>query len=90
VWSALGPIEVRVVEGLKDEKGTPIMGCWDPAARLICVRAGMDPTASVQCVAHEWVHSILSDAGTHLPDVDEERVADAVATAIVADLLAHR
>jgi hypothetical protein len=88
VWSALGPIPVRVVKDLQMD-GKPCMGIYDPAARLIQIREGMDAIAALQTCAHEWVHSVLSDAGVSLSEADEERVADSVGTAIVADLLSQ-
>jgi Zn-dependent peptidase ImmA (M78 family) len=88
VWSQLGPIPVQVTKDLQTE-GKPCMGIFDPATRLIQIREGMDPVAALQTCAHEWIHAVLSDAGTCLNDTDEERVCDALASAIIADLLSR-
>ena len=89
VWSALGPIPVVLVKELKDEKGEPLLGCWEVGSRVISVREGMDPTAMLATIAHEWVHAMLSDAGVKLPHDTEETIADALGTAIAGDVLSH-
>jgi hypothetical protein len=89
VWSALGPVPVIVVAELKDDKGGDLLGCWDPSAREIRIRAGIHPTTAITTAVHEWLHCVIYDAGLNLPDAIEEQVADCVSTAIVADLLSH-
>lgn len=90
VWSALGPIPVRLVDGLKDDKGCDLYGYWDPTNREILIREGIHPTTAIVTAVHEWLHSALYDAGVKLPTKVEESVCDCLSTAIVADLLSHR
>jgi hypothetical protein len=90
VWSALGPVPVTVVEGLKDEKGVELYGYWDATNRAIAVRAGLHPTTAMTTCVHEWVHCVIYDAGgLGLSKRQEEQIADLLATSIVADLLSH-
>jgi Zn-dependent peptidase ImmA (M78 family) len=90
VWSALGPVAVVVVKDLKADDGKPLLGQWDPATRVIQIREGMNPVTALQVCAHEWIHAVLGDAGVHLLDEQEESVADALSTAITADILSQR
>ena len=89
VWSALGPVAVVVVEGLKDDKGQELFGCWDPSSREIRIRAGIHPTTALTTAVHEWLHCVMYDAGLNLPDAIEEQVCDCLATGIVADMMSH-
>jgi hypothetical protein len=90
VWSAVGPVPVVVVEGLKDEKGVDLFGCWDASAREIRIRAGIHPTTALTTAVHEWLHCVMYDAGIKLPAAMEERVCDCLATGIVADMMSHQ
>jgi hypothetical protein len=89
VWSALGPVPVVLVDGLKDDKGVDLYGYWDPTVREIKIRSGLHPTTALTTAVHEWLHCVIYDAGLNLPDAIEEQVCDCVATSIVADLLSH-
>ena len=82
LWSALGPVEVRVQSAGLDKD----FGEWDAEQRVIQVRPGVHPSTARHTTGHEWVHSILWDAGltAHFPPNLEELVCDAIATALVA------
>jgi Zn-dependent peptidase ImmA (M78 family) len=88
VWSALGPVPVVMVKNLRTKK-RKLMGLWQPLNRTIYVRAGMDPTATLATIAHEWVHVVLWDAGVALSKAEEEAVADAISTGIIGDLISR-
>jgi len=88
VWSALGPVRVVVVKDLKTKKKKrKLMGLWSPIERTIYLRADMHPRAMLATLAHEWCHVVMWDAGVGLTVKQEERVADAISTGIIADLM---
>jgi Zn-dependent peptidase ImmA (M78 family) len=84
-------VEVKMIDQLADPAcpKEALFGYWNPMLRVILIRTGMDPAATLQTLWHERVHMILSDAGVKLRQKDEEAVADSIATAIVAELLAR-
>ena len=90
VWSALGPVRVAIVKKLRTKKKKKkLMGLWNPIERTIYIRADMNPRAMLATIAHEWVHVILWDAGVSLTEKQEESVADALSTGIIADLMSR-
>lgn len=91
VFSTHGEITVQVVEDLRDpeEPKERLFGYWDPFARIISVRSGMHPTAMWLTLTHEQTHADLSDIGVKLSEEQEESVCNAIASARVAEMLAH-
>lgn len=87
VWSQLGPIRVVLVETL--ESSDEAYGMWCPKERVIKLSSTMQPLMTWATLKHECVHAWLWDAGTNLPVDVEERVADAISTALTAVMLDH-
>ena len=81
--SPLGPIPIRTVKKLRDKSGA-LMGKYFPNTRTIHLRKGMVPHATRQVLWHEWIHSVLFDAGVQLDRRDAEHVCDALGTALAA------
>lgn len=89
VWSQLGPVEVRVVKRMA--KVNPDVeaadhGSYDPAKRIIRIRATLEPWTQWQTLLHEWGHCIVFDAGLHnlLTEDQIETLVEVYATAMVA------
>lgn len=88
--SAIGRVPVVVVANLRCDD-VDALGCFDGEARVISIRAGVPLLVQWQSLFHEEVHLILWDSGHSTHDAVEEGIADAIATARTADLLArHR
>jgi hypothetical protein len=85
VWSQLGPIAVVFVDDL--EAASEAYGCWSPEIRTI--KLSPRPCLAMQWATfyHECVHAWLWDAGTNLNEDVEERVADAIGSALTAAML---
>lgn len=82
----LGPIPVREsTEGLQESD----LGAFDYHERRITIRPGLNEQQRQQTLMHEWVHSVLWDAGLHnaLKPKVEEQICDIIATALVASTL---
>lgn len=89
VHSPLGPLPVVFVLGLKTRDNEPALGLWVPEERCIKLCAGVHPLTQLVTLYHERIHQILWDAGVGINDEDiEERVCDAISSALVAELLA--
>lgn len=89
LFSAYGPIPVELVADLKDiETGEPLFGYWDPYQRIIYIRAAMHPATMWATMWHERTHADLCDVGVKLSGNQEEAVANAIAAARVAEMLA--
>lgn len=88
VYSALGAVPVLLKPDLVTSDGETAFGLWLPETRTIELRVGLHPAALWQALLHERVHQILWDAGA-MPrdDEEEERICDAIATALVSDML---
>lgn len=86
--SALGPVYIEIVEGLRSEQGEELMGRWLPTTRTIQIATGLSPEAAWHTLEHEKAHVAFWDAGlTRLPKRDIEHACDAIATARVAEML---
>ena len=92
VFSVHGPIEVRVIDDLRDPADATerLFGYWDAFARVISVRAGMHPTAMWLTLLHEATHADLSEIGVKLTEDQEEAVCERIASARLAAMLAER
>ena len=79
----LGPITVRTTEDvkLKDEDA---YGRYDFHTRTILILKEMHADAQRQVLWHEWIHSVIFDAGLHnmLSKEQHEAVCDSIATAL--------
>jgi hypothetical protein len=89
VWSALGRVEVRMVEGKKKRKKPYTMGRYLMQSRHIEVDQSLAPAVQLQTFRHEWIHMVLIDAGLHnaFSPEQQETIADVIATALVAEML---
>lgn len=87
VGSQLGPVPVVWAKDLKAPDGDDALGLWCPEERVIKLRLGMHRTTAWATLKHEAVHCWLWDAGVGLTSDVEERVADAISTALVAEML---
>jgi hypothetical protein len=87
VHSMLGPIPVLILPDLGEMDDHKVFGLWVPEERCIKLLDGMHPLTTFVTLWHERVHVACWDAGIALSHEDEERVADALSTFIVADLL---
>ena len=91
VETTLGPVLVREIPDLRDEKNEPIFGRWRPEEREIHVCEMPSMAARWITFYHERVHQVLEDAGAKPSDeADEERICDAIGTALVVDMLRGR
>lgn len=91
VFSTHGEITVQIVEDLRDpdDATSRLFGYWNAFARVISVRADMHPTAAWLTLLHEQAHADLSEIGVKLTEDQEEAVCNAIASARVAEMLAH-
>jgi len=90
IATTIGPVPVRVVKDLRDENKDPIFGRWLPEERIIEVCEMPSLVTRWTTLMHERIHQILEDAGAKPTDPDtEERVCDAVATALVVELMSR-
>jgi hypothetical protein len=87
IGSQLGPVPIVWVTGLKAGDGDDALGLWCPEERCIKLCAGIHRTTAWVTLEHEKIHMLLWDAGTNLGGEAEERVADAIASARVAEML---
>jgi len=85
--SQLGPVPVIMVKDLKTAKGEDALGLWCAEERCIKLRIGMHAAVAWATLEHERVHLICWDAGVGLSEAAEERVADAISSARVAQML---
>lgn len=83
----LGPISVVFCEEITSEKGESLLGQWDPVQRQIAIQAGMDPHVTLFTFLHERGHAMLDDYCVTLPEEKEEHVCDAIASALLFDVL---
>jgi hypothetical protein len=90
VYSMLGPVPVVLVPDLVNSDGEPLLGKWEPEARRILLCTGVHPLTMYVTLWHECAHLALWDSGAMPSDeVEEERVADAISTYVVAAMLAE-
>lgn len=87
VASQLGPVTIEWVKDLKARDGDDALGLWCPEDRTIKLRVGLHLAAAWATLEHERVHQICWDAGVGIGDEAEERVADAISSARVAQML---
>jgi len=89
VWSQLGPVEVRMVEGKKKKKKPDTMGRYFMQSRHIEVDPSLAPAVQLQTFRHEWIHMVLIDAGLHnaFTAEQQELICDVIATAMAAEIL---
>jgi hypothetical protein len=89
VWSALGPVEVRMVEGKRKKKKPDTMGRYLMQLRRIEVDRSLAPAVQIQTFRHEWIHMVLIDAGLHnaFSPEQQETICDVIATAMAAEIL---
>ena len=90
----LGPVRVIIVKKLhykRDGKKHQLFGRYRPIPRVIEISARATPVMQWQTLHHEWVHVVLGDAGLHnvFPEEQQEVICDLIATARVAEMLAH-
>lgn len=90
----LGPVPVIIAKKLrykKDGKKHHLFGRYRPIPRVIEISARATPVMQWQTLFHEWVHVVLGDAGLHnvFPEEQQEVICDLIATARVAEMLAH-
>ena len=71
--------------GLQEREQSVGKFCW--STRIITLDADLKGSAAWLTLAHERVHVVLIDAGVHLSEELEERVADALAQDMVADMV---
>lgn len=88
VHSALGPIPVIILPDLGEMDDEKLLGLWCPEERCIKLLGDVHPLTMFVTLWHERIHVACWDAGIGLNHEDEERIADALSTFIVADLLA--
>ena len=94
VATQLGPVPVNVVKKLhyrKDGKKQEMFGRFRAMSRTIEINEDIAPVMRWQTFFHEWMHVVMTDAGLHnvFTPEQQETICDAVATARVAELLAH-
>jgi hypothetical protein len=84
MWSALGPVPVRLTSPVYLDDGTArsqrLMGKYDPNERVIVVDSSASELVQLQTAVHEAVHCWLMDCGIRLGKL-EEIVVDTIATA---------
>lgn len=82
---------MELVDDLRDPEDPTarLFGYWNAFTRVISVRAGMHPTTAWLTLIHEQTHADLSDIGVKLSEEQEESVCNAIASARVAEMLAH-
>ena len=91
VFSTHGEITVELVEDLRDPEDptSRLFGYWNAFTRVISIRAGMHPTTMWLTLIHEQTHADLGEIGIKLSEDQEEAVANAIASARVAEMLAN-
>lgn len=92
IMGILGPISIVRAEFLTDDEGKPASGLWESHARRISIEESesMPAIRAFWVLWHEVTHSILDDLSVELPPEKEERVCDAVATAMTLHYSGHR
>ncbi len=94
VDTVLGPIPVVIVPRLKAKRKeggkVRLFGRYRALARQIEISAEATPVMQWQTLYHEWIHAVLADAGLHnaFSEEHQEVIADVIATARVAEILA--
>lgn len=94
VATQLGPVQVVVSRKIKariNKKKRRLFGRYRSVERVIEISAEASPIGQWQALFHEWVHVVMSDVGLHNAFTDEQQevIADVIATARAAELLAH-
>jgi hypothetical protein len=87
VHSQLGPVRIEWCDELKAFDGDNALGLWCPEERCIRLKRGLHPITAWATLKHEWIHVVVWDAGVGLTSEVEERVADAISAALVAEML---
>lgn len=92
VFSLHGPLEVRLVENLRDPEPPheQLFGFYNAFTRTISVRLGMHPTTMWLTLFHEQTHADIAEIGVALTNDQEEAVCNAIAAARVAEMLSGR
>lgn len=65
-----------------DSQCEPIVGLWESRERVIKIDRRLSRHVKWQILAHEFVHAAISDAGIVLDEVMEERLCDAIGSAL--------
>lgn len=94
VRGAGGPIRVKLVDAIEPDAGkaagdnSQTFGIWEGHKRLIRIVASLDLAFQWSVLYHELVHAALFDSGlTNLmTHENEEALADAIATARIAEM----
>jgi hypothetical protein len=87
LWGAHGPIPVHTKKNLRDEKGQPCHGMYLPDERVIVISGDIqDARLREVTLEHEWLHSVLCDAGGQdiIDDDKHEWFCSVVSAALVA------
>lgn len=83
-----GPIKVKLVKRSQDEDGDDAWGTWEPSTRTIEIERGAPLEHQYRTLYHEWMHSVLADAGivNMLSGEAQEMLCDAVGAARVQEM----
>ncbi len=91
LYSALGPIPVERVENIPNSNPeATTMGQYSTLARTVQLSNEVKSAESMLAtMGHEWVHSILMDAGVSnlMSRENEESICDAIGTALAGAAL---
>lgn len=94
VSTQLGWIHVERVPyptcGIPDRDSTDTLGCFARRSRRLQVATGLALSQAWEVLEHEKVHVRCWDGHVELSDEDEEQLADVIAAARVAEMLAAR
>ena len=89
LWGAHGPIPVRVKKKLKAEEGDECYGLYRPDVRVIFIDADIaDETLQEVTLEHEWLHSVICDAGGE--DLIEREKHEWVCSVVSAAIVSRR
>ncbi len=88
IWGLAGRIHVRQPWQV-DPDEPDCVGLWEARDRRIAVDRRLSRHAKWQILAHEFVHSAISDAGIELEAPLEERLCDAIGSALASALEAY-
>lgn len=90
VWSQLGLVPVRAVEGMIESKDDAAYGKWNAVRRDITIDPAACSATQIATLLHEMTHVALWDAGGEnvLSEQQTEFVCDALGSYLAGALLA--
>jgi len=90
MWGAHGPVPVKVKKNLKAPDGEKCHGIYLPDERVIYIDAdsAKDPRLGEVTLEHEWLHSVICDAGGQ--DIIDSELHEWFCSVVSAALVARR